>query len=100
MDTMENCEHCEKTGPGVNEDALKRLKRAKGQVNGIIRMVEENKYCPDILIQISAARAALDKAGSVILKNHISHCVTDAIQADDDKGQAIIDELMTVLEKR
>jgi len=97
---MDSCNECEKTGPGVNRDALKRLNRAKGQVNGIIRMVEENQYCPDILIQISAARAALDRAGSVILKNHINHCVSNAIQAGENQGQAIIDELMTVLEKR
>lgn len=97
---MENCMHCEKSGPGVNVDALKRLKRAQGQVNGIIRMVEENKYCVDILTQISAARAALDKAGMVILKNHIKNCVSDAIVQGDEEGKAIIEELMGVLEKR
>jgi DNA-binding FrmR family transcriptional regulator len=97
---MESCEHCEKSGPGVNTDALKRLKRAQGQVNGIIRMVEDNKYCVDILTQIAAARAALDKAGMVILKNHIKNCVTDAIGQGDEEGAAIIEELMGVLEKR
>lgn len=83
---MEHCE--EKTGPGRNEEALKRLKRAQGQVNGIIRMVEANKYCIDILTQISAARAALDKAGMVILKNHIEHCVSDAIARGMKKDRA------------
>ncbi|MCG8453206.1 MAG: metal-sensitive transcriptional regulator [Spirochaetales bacterium] len=88
----------EKKGPeGVNQDALKRLKRAQGQVGGVIRMVEMEAYCPDILVQISAARAALQKASLSILRRHVESCVTDALRTDD--GLASIDELMRVIER-
>lgn len=92
---MEDC----KSGPGVNPAAIKRLKRAEGQVKGILRMVEENKYCIDILTQIAAARGALHKAGMVILKSHIEHCVSDAIKSGEKESQDLIEELMVLLDR-
>lgn len=59
------------------EQVLKRLKRAEGQVRGVARMVEEDKYCIDILTQINAAQAALDKAAVELLRDHAKHCLTD-----------------------
>lgn len=56
---------------------LKRLKRAEGQVRGVARMVEEDKYCIDILTQINAAQAALDKVAIELLRDHAKHCLTD-----------------------
>ncbi len=79
------------------EDLLVRLRRIEGQVRGIQKMVEKDKYCVDILTQINAARGALNKVGLNILDNHIHGCVRDAIQ--EEKGEEIIDELMEVLEK-
>ena len=58
-------------------DVLKRLSRAEGQIRGIARMVEEDKYCIDILTQISAAQAALDKVGLQLLTEHTKHCMSD-----------------------
>ena len=58
-------------------DVLKRLNRAEGQIRGIARMVEEDKYCIDILTQISAAQAALDKVGLQLLTEHTKHCMSD-----------------------
>ena len=97
---MDKTCHIPKKGPdGVNTDALKRLKRAEGQVRGIIRMVEDENYCPDILTQIAAARSALRKAGLSILKRHVESCVADAIRSEEDEGDVLIDEMMMVLDR-
>ncbi len=70
-----------KKGPHPkNTEALRRLKNIEGQVRGIHRMVEREKYCVDILTQISALRAALNKVGMTISRQHIEHCVTGAIR--------------------
>lgn len=89
-----------KHGPHpVNERALRRLKNIEGQVRGIQRMVEEEKYCVDVLDQISAVRAALRGVGMLVLRRHVETCVSDAIQAGGGERVAIIDELMSVLNK-
>jgi CsoR family transcriptional regulator, copper-sensing transcriptional repressor len=60
------------------DDLLARLDRVEGQVRGISRMVESDRYCIDVLTQISAARAALDKVALGLLDDHLAHCVMDA----------------------
>lgn len=72
-----------------------RLKRIEGQVRGIQKMIEEDKYCVDILTQVSAVRGALKKVGLIILDKHIHGCVQRAIR--NDEGDDMIDELMEVL---
>ena len=90
----------EKHGPHPgNDKAYRRLKNIEGQVRGIQRMVEEEKYCVDILTQISAVRAALNSVGMVILRRHIETCVSEAIQSGGDERSHIIDELMSILGK-
>ncbi|MHC4149781.1 MAG: metal-sensitive transcriptional regulator [Planctomycetota bacterium] len=90
----------EKLGPHpVNERALRRLRNVEGQVRGLQRMVEQEKYCIDILTQISAARAALHSVGMVILRRHVETCVSDAVESGGMERQEIIDELMGVLSK-
>lgn len=59
------------------EQILKRLKRAEGQVRGVARMVDENKYCIDVMTQINAAQAALDKVALELLRDHAKYCLTD-----------------------
>jgi DNA-binding FrmR family transcriptional regulator len=81
----------------VKEEVQKRLNRIAGQVGGIQRMVDQEKYCIDILNQIAAVRAALDKAGLVILKGHMETCVSKAVR--ENRGQELIDELDEVLSK-
>ena len=83
----------------VNQRALRRLKNIEGQVRGLQRMVEEEKYCVDILTQISAVRAALNSVGMLVLHRHIETCVSGAIQSGGEKRAEIIDELMSVLSK-
>jgi len=60
-----------------------RLKRIEGQVGGLLRMVDEDRYCVDVLTQINAVRAALHKVEEQILRDHVSHCVADAFATGD-----------------
>jgi len=74
-----------------------RLKRAEGQIAGLRRMLEEDAYCVDILLQISAAQGALGKAGQVLLAEHIRTCVADAFAGGDEASrEEKVDELMDV----
>jgi len=66
---------------------LSRLSRIEGQVRGIMRMVEEKRYCIDILTQLHAARAALARVETELLKNHMHHCIEGAIVSGDAKEQ-------------
>ena len=79
------------------EDLLLRLRKIEGQVKGIHRMIEEDKYCVDILIQIAAVRAALKKVGSMVFEAHVRGCVRTAIVNQADKE--IISELIDVLNR-
>lgn len=81
----------------VNRDLIIRLRRIEGQIRGLQRMLEEEKYCVDILTQVVAVRGALKKVGLKILDQHTHGCVTRAIK--DDNGDEIIDELMDVMAK-
>ncbi|MDQ0159964.1 metal-sensing transcriptional repressor [Alkalibacillus salilacus] len=79
------------------EKLMNRLKRIEGQVRGIQNMVEEDRYCVDILVQISAIQSALKNVGFSVTERHINHCVTDAIQKGE--GHETIQELMDVLKQ-
>ena len=79
------------------DKVLKRLKRIEGQVRGIQKMVEEDRYCVDILIQISAIQSALKNVGYSVTERHMKHCVTDAVEKGG--GSESIDELMSVLKQ-
>lgn len=88
----------------MNEEktkALQALKTSKGQIEGIIKMLEEGRYCVDISNQIIAAQALLKKANLLILKQHIHHCVKDAVKQDngDEKIEEIIDILEKIIQK-
>ena len=66
---------------------LKRLNRIEGQVRGLARMVEEERYCVDVVTQISAVRAALSRVEEEILKDHVAHCVQNAVASGDKAEQ-------------
>jgi len=79
-------------GYGYDKDALlRRLRRIEGQIRGLERMVEEERYCVEILDQIAAARTALEQVGLRLLENHARHCVRG--------GKADVDELMAAVER-
>ena len=78
--------------------ALKRLKRIEGQVRGLARMVEQDRYCIDVVTQIGAVRAALRKVEEEVLRDHVGHCVEGAIASGNKSQQRRkIAELMDVL---
>ena len=66
---------------------LNRLKRVEGQIRGVTRMIEEDRYCIEVLTQIQAVRAALKRVESEMLKTHLGHCIESAIIAGDVDGQ-------------
>lgn len=77
---------------------LKRLSRIEGQVRGLARMVEDDRYCIDIVTQIGAARAALRRVEEEILREHVAHCVEHAIKSGDKADQRRkVAELMAVM---
>ncbi len=69
--------------PALQEQALRRLRRIEGQVRGLARMVEDGRYCADILMQISSVHEALRSVGKLVMRNHLEHCVTDALRSGD-----------------
>ena len=82
------------------DPALRRLKRLEGQVRGIARMVEEDRYCVDVLTQIAAVRAALKGVEKLIIDDHAAHCVEDALASGDaDDQRAKFLELIDLLDK-
>ena len=79
---------------------LNRLNRIEGQVRGIARMVDEDRYCIDILTQIQAVRAAVSRVETELLKDHLDHCITTAIQGGDPEEQRRkAGELIQLLER-
>lgn len=79
------------------KNARDRLVRAEGHLRGIIKMIDEEKECPDILIQIAAVKAALNKAGAIILEDHLEHCLIEAVKSGNIEPQ--LDELKAALQK-
>lgn len=78
----------------------KRLNRIEGQVRGVSRMVDEGRYCIDILTQVRAIKAALNRFEAEMLKGHLNHCVEDAIVAGDPEEQRRkIAEIITLMER-
>jgi DNA-binding FrmR family transcriptional regulator len=85
----------------THKSCLTRLRRIEGQVRGVARMIEDERYCIDILTQLLAVRAALKKVEEEILKDHVEHCVENAIAGGDPAEQRRkVAELLQVFEKR
>jgi len=90
-----------KSPPTVRPDhsaQLARLKRIKGQIEGIQRMIENRRYCPEILVQTSAARAALRSLEVAILRDHVGHCVKHALR-EPGGPDAKLNELLAIFQK-
>jgi DNA-binding FrmR family transcriptional regulator len=85
----------------LKKSQLARLGRIEGQVRGVARMIEQERYCIDVLTQIRAVRAALDKVEQETLNDHLQHCVAHAFHAGSEKDRQVkIDELLEVLGSR
>ncbi|HKK09136.1 MAG TPA: metal-sensitive transcriptional regulator [Gemmatimonadota bacterium] len=83
--------------PDLKEGALRRLSRIEGQVRGLQRMVREERYCADVLTQISSVHEALRSVGRELMRNHLAYCATQAIQAGGEEAQAMYDELVDLM---
>jgi CsoR family transcriptional regulator, copper-sensing transcriptional repressor len=84
-------------GYTATKDQLQnRLRRIEGQVRGVQKMVEEDRWCPDILVQVAAIRAALDKVALGLAEGHVRHCIIEAA-GDDRRRQEMTTELMSAL---
>ncbi|UFT98261.1 metal-sensing transcriptional repressor [Radiobacillus kanasensis] len=79
------------------QQVVNRLKRIEGQVRGIQKMVEDDRYCVDILVQISAIQAAMKKVGHSLMERHMKHCVSHAVHSGN--GDDAIEELMKVVQQ-
>jgi len=79
------------------EVLLTRFRRLNGQITGIAGMVEEERYCPEVLVQLSAAMAALEKIGYILLRDHVRYCVSEGINAGE--GDAYLDELIATIQR-
>ena len=85
--------------PGIKERNRKRLRRIEGQVRGLQRMVEEDRYCADILTQIASVHEALRAVGRELVRNHLKHCAAAAIKSSDAEAEAMYDELVDMMYK-
>ena len=77
------------------DGALRRLQTAVGHLQGVVRMVEDDAYCPDVMKQLSAVQGALERVNRLVLRNHLETCVASAMQ--EGRVEEIVDELMTAL---
>jgi DNA-binding FrmR family transcriptional regulator len=86
--------------PDIKDSNLKRLRRIEGQIRGLHKMVEEDRYCADIITQISSVQEALRGVGRALMRNHLRHCATQAIQkGTPEEAQGMYDELLELVYK-
>jgi len=111
MIDAKHSEHTPACGCGVSDDAgrkavavdpeaksrnLVRLRRIEGQVRGLQKMVEDDRYCADIMTQISSVQEALRAVGRELLRNHLRHCASAAIKGSDEQANEMYDELVSL----
>ena len=85
--------------PDAKERNLNRLRRIEGQVRGLQKMVDEDRYCADVMTQISSVHEALRAVGRELMRNHLKHCATAAIRDGTDRAEDMYDELVDLMYK-
>jgi DNA-binding FrmR family transcriptional regulator len=83
--------------PAIKDRNLKRLRRIEGQVRGLQKMVEDDRYCADIMTQISSVHEALRAVGRELMRNHLKHCAASAIRAGNGEAEPMYDELIEMM---
>jgi DNA-binding FrmR family transcriptional regulator len=84
--------------PEIRGRNVRRLRRIEGQVRGLQRMVEEERYCADIMVQLASVQEALRSVGRELMRNHLKHCATAAIRRGDEQAaEAMYDELIDLM---
>jgi DNA-binding FrmR family transcriptional regulator len=96
-DASRNARKAAAVDPEVKSRNLKRLRRIEGQVRGLQKMVEEDRYCADILTQISSVHEALRGVGRELMRNHLKHCATGAIRTGGIKADSMYDEIVDLM---
>jgi CsoR family transcriptional regulator, copper-sensing transcriptional repressor len=81
----------------IKDRNLKRLRRIEGQVRGLQKMVDEDRYCADVMTQISSVHEALRAVGRELMRNHLKHCAASAIRASETDAEAMYDELLEMM---
>jgi DNA-binding FrmR family transcriptional regulator len=90
--------HATGVDPEVKHAIGSRLRRIEGQVRGLQKMIEEERYCADVLMQLSSVQEALRGVGRALLQNHLKHCATEAIRSGDpQQAEAMYEELMELM---
>jgi len=85
--------------PEIKASNLRRLRRIEGQVRGLHKMVEEDRYCAEIIAQVASVQEALRGVGRELMRNHLKHCAAAAIREGDTKADAMYDELLELVYK-
>jgi DNA-binding FrmR family transcriptional regulator len=85
--------------PAIRQRNLSRLRRIEGQVRGLQKMIEDDRYCADILTQIAAVQEALRSVGTELLRNHLRHCATHAMRAGGEDADRMVDELVALMHR-
>lgn len=83
--------------PDIKSRNLKRLRRIEGQVRGLQKMVEDDRYCADVMTQIASVHEALRSVGRELMRNHLRHCAAKAIRSDETSAEAMYDELIEMM---
>ncbi|NOT09505.1 MAG: metal-sensitive transcriptional regulator [Gemmatimonadales bacterium] len=83
--------------PDIKDRNLKRLRRIEGQARGLQKMVAEDRYCPEILVQIASVQEALRAVGRELMRNHLRHCVTHAVKTGGAHAETTYDELIDLI---
>ena len=83
--------------PDIKSRNLKRLRRIEGQVRGLQKMVEDDRYCADVMTQIASVHEALRSVGRELMRNHLRHCAAKAIRSDETSAEAMYDELIELM---
>ena len=83
--------------PAIKERNRKRLRRIEGQVRGIQKMVDEDRYCADIMVQLSSVQEALRAVGRELMRNHLRHCASAAIRAGGEEAERMYDEVVEMM---
>jgi DNA-binding FrmR family transcriptional regulator len=85
--------------PDIKAANLRRLRRIEGQVRGLQKMVEEDRYCADIVTQVASVQEALRGVARQLMRNHLKHCASSAIKAGEPQADAMYDELLDLVYK-
>ena len=89
--------HAVGVDPALKEQNLRHLRRIEGQVRGIMKMVEEDRYCADIITQVTAVRESLQSVAKTLMRNHIKHCAAAAIRKGDGDAEDMFDEIVDLV---